>query len=232
MVGDQRLRAHDVLAGQLRVATAGELGQADEGVGGVGVARELDQDLRLELEGGDVAGLAHEHGVEMAERVLEHLVFDVDAGLEEDLFHVTDAVFPGFNHAGRHVGVHGGERARRYLLDLTLIFFDIDVQIEVRACWPGLVLDDIDVEVNVLVPCLASILRLGREGGDLGLDLARGLLDVLGVLGVPAERLAQHAGGGLLGLAAALALLPGELHHHADRLVDLADRNEGLAEQL
>jgi hypothetical protein len=48
--------------------------------------------------------------------------------------------------------------------------------------------------------------------------------------GFHCEGLAQHAGGGLLVLSAAFALLAGQLHHDTDRLVDLADGDEGLAE--
>ena len=162
--------------------------------------------------------------------MLEHLVFHVDAGLEQDLVDVADALVGGFNRAaGRHVGAHGSERARRYLLDLDLHVFDIDVEIDISAAARSIVLDDFDVEVQL---ALVLGLRIGGQQRDFSLDLAGDLADVVGVLGVPLQRLAQHAGGGLLVLAAALALLAGQLHHHADRLVDLADGDEGLTEQL
>ena len=230
VVGDQLLRLLEVGAGLLRIASADQLSEADEGVGGLGLAVELDEDLRLQLERAEVARVAQEDRVEVPERVLEHLVLHVDAGLEQDLVDVADALVRRLNRAaGRHVGAHGSERARRYLLDLDLHIFDIDVEIDIAAAARSIVLDDVDVEVQL---ALVLGLWIGGQQCDLGLDLAGDLADVLGVVGVPLQRLAQHAGGGLLVLAPALALLAGQLHHHADRLVDLADGDEGLTEQL
>src|SRR5690606_24315311 len=94
--------ALEVVAGELWVAADDQLGQADVGVGGLVVAVERLEDRRLQLERGDVARVADEHRVEVSERVLEHLVLDVDADLEEQLVDVADVV----------LGLLGGASAR------------------------------------------------------------------------------------------------------------------------
>ena len=260
VIGDQRERELDLARGGLRIAPDQELGEVSPNVGGRAHAIEPAEDLGLQLERDQVSGRAAEDRLEVADRVLEEVVLHQHPDLFELLVEVDLVVLAAALRAlgddlfGQRVAagldsLFGLARARaRLRTDRRLHRGDRRLYRRRGRCRGLVVLVELLEFLDLLGVDLVEFLDVfvGPRGvvglrGGVGLrgsvDEARGLElghepDDLAVLWRPAQGLARDHEGALPGFGAAVLLGPRELDDHADRLVGLAESDEGLGQQL
>ena len=208
MIRDQRDRLIEEALSLARVRLADQLGEVNVEIRRVAETTHPIEDIGAQLDRLEVLRVAVEEPVDVGERVLVHLVTDVDAGLEDQLL----------LRRHRHV---------------VAVVSDLLVEREVEVI---AALVDVDVEIEIIVELVSDVdehLRLAAaEGRDLALDLSQCLAQLVGALRVPGQRLLEDPRSLSLGGGVPLAEVLGQLRGDADRLVLLAEGDEGVGEEL